>query len=144
MLTETAVWILYVKALYATTYPGWVFASYKYAPLTKIYNSNMGQKVVTRIESQYPTLFKVSQWLYLTSESFAGNTVGWIKSSSFIDNNKYIGRYAREVCPQRLTRAFIHASVTCKLLFPVYCGVGYYLVAKTFNNDTKKLNGKTI
>lgn len=140
MIKDIAVTLLYVKALYATTYPVWVFTSYKYEPLTKIYTSNVGQQVVSKIQSKIPIIFSIANWLYTTSESFAGTTVRYIKESSFIDKNKYIGNYARNVCPQKLTRAFMHATVTCKLLFPVYCGVGYYLATKTFEKRKEKNN----
>lgn len=138
MIKETAVLLLYVKALYATTYPMWVFTSYKYEPLSKLYNSNVGQKVVSNVQSRFPILFGATQWLYTTSESFAGSAVKFVKNSSIVDKNKYIGNYVRNICPQKLTRAFMHATVTCKLLFPVYCGVGYYLTTKTFERDNTK------
>lgn len=137
MIKDIAVTLLYVKALYATTYPAWVYTSYKYEPLTKIYTSNIGQQVVTKVQSKIPIIFGVVEWLYTTSESFAGNTVKYIKGSSFIDKNKYIGNYVRNICPQKLTRAFMHATVTCKLLFPFYCGAGYYLTKKTFEKENK-------
>lgn len=138
MIKEIAVSLLYVKVLYATTYPAWVFTSYKYEPLTKLYNSNVGQQVVSTVKSRFPIIFGATQWLYTTSESFAGNAVKFVKNTSFVDKNKYIGNYVRNICPQRLTRAFMHATVTCKLLFPVYCGVGYYLTTRSFANDNKK------
>jgi hypothetical protein len=137
MLKESAVFILYVKGLYATTYPAWVYVSYKYEPLSKMYNSKNGQHIIEKIQTKFPTSFGITKWLYTTSESFASNAVNFIKSTSILENNKHVGKYVKNICPQKLTRAFIHASIKCKLLFPVYCGVGYYMTSKTFENDKK-------
>lgn len=139
MIKETAVWVLYMKGMYATTYPLWVYTSYKYEPLTKIYTSTAGQRIVSNIQFKFPTVFKLSEWLYMTSESFAGSVVRFVKNGSLIDQNKYIGSYVKDICPQKLTRACIHATVTCKLLFPVYGCFAYYLTQKSFENDKKKI-----
>lgn len=142
MLKETAVWILYIKGLYATTYPFWVYTSYKYEPLTKFYNSSVGKQLVSKIEVKFPKIFKLSEWLYLTSETFAGSVVKFIKNGSLIENNIYIGSYVKQICTQRLTRACIHSSVICKLLFPVYGSVAYFLVNKSFEQENRKQNLK--
>lgn len=137
MLKETAVGLLYLKGLYAITYPMWILGSYKYDYLTKLYNRPFSQLFVNSITTRYPKLFGLTRWLYLTSEAFAGKTIGWIQTSSLIDTNKYIGNYVKEICPQRLTRSIIHASITCKLLFPVYCIGAYGLTKYTFKENKK-------
>jgi len=138
MLKETAIWILYMKGLYVTTYPAWIYISYKYEPLTKIYQSNLCQKIVLQIKGKYPTIFRASEWLYETSESFAGSVVKFVKNGSLIEQNKYVGNCVKNICPHKLTRACIHSSITCKLLFPVYGSMAYYMTSKSF--ETNKNN----
>jgi hypothetical protein len=102
----------------------------------------MGQRAVSSIENKHPYILKFTRWLYYSSEVFAEKCVHVIKSNSYIEKNKYIGDFAKQVCPKKLSRSFIHASITCKLLFPVYCGVAYKLASKSFetNNDNKSKN----
>lgn len=137
MIKETAISLLYVKALYAGTYPIWLYISYNYDPLTKLYFSNFGRRFTAQAQFKFPIGFKMAEWIYTTSESFAGTVVKYIKSSSLLDNNKYVGTYVREICPRKLTRAFLHATFTCKLLFPLYFGAGYCLMKKSFEKDSQ-------
>jgi hypothetical protein len=138
MLKETALSIIYLKGLLLSTYGPWIYISYKYEPLTKIFNTTIGQNIVSSIENKHPYILKFTRWLYYSSEAFAEKCVHLIKSNSYIEKNKYIGNFAKQVCPKKLSRSFIHASITCKLLFPAYCGVAYKLASKSFETNKNK------